>query len=117
MFDRVGEIVVPAQAATAEALFEGALEAGADDVQSEGETHTVTCNQDDFAQVREALEKQFGDPESAKLVWRPKTGTPIEGEKAETLFKMIEVLEDSDDVQQVYANFEISEDELSKLAS
>jgi YebC/PmpR family DNA-binding regulatory protein len=116
MFDRVGEIVFPAKAASAEAMFEAALEAGADDCQSE-DTHVVTCGQDDFAQVREALEKQFGDPESAKLVWRPKTGTPIEGEKAETLFKMIEVLEDSDDVQQVYANFEISEDELSKLAS
>ncbi|WP_341705693.1 YebC/PmpR family DNA-binding transcriptional regulator [Ferrovibrio sp.] len=116
MFDRVGEIVFPAAAASAEAMFEAALEAGADDCQSD-DTHVVTCSQDDFAQVREALEKQFGDPESAKLVWRPKTTAPIEGERAETLFKMIEVLEDSDDVQQVYANFEISEDELSKLAS
>jgi YebC/PmpR family DNA-binding regulatory protein len=117
MFDRVGEIVFPAAAASAEALFEGALEAGADDVQSDDESHTVTCSQDDFAQVRETLEQKFGEPTSAKLVWRPKTTTPIDGEKAETLFKMIEVLEDSDDVQQVYANFEISEDELQKLAS
>jgi YebC/PmpR family DNA-binding regulatory protein len=116
MFDRVGEIVFPASAASAEALFEGALDAGADDVQSDDESHSVTCNQDDFAAVREALEKKFGEPKSAKLVWRPKTTTPVEGEKAETLFKMIEVLEDSDDVQTVYANFEISEDELSKLA-
>jgi len=117
MFDRVGEIVFPAAAAGAEALFEGALEAGADDVQSGDDEHVVTCSQDDFAQVRETLEKQFGDPKSAKLVWRPKTTTPVDGEKAETLFRMIEVLEDSDDVQQVYANFDISEDELSKLAS
>ncbi|MEK9971236.1 MAG: YebC/PmpR family DNA-binding transcriptional regulator [Ferrovibrio sp.] len=116
MFDRVGEIVFPVTAATPEALFEGALEAGADDVQSDEESHSVTCNQDDFAAVREALEKQFGEPRSAKLVWKPKTTTPVDGEKAETLFKMIEVLEDSDDVQTVYANFDISEDELKRLA-
>ncbi|MFN4312225.1 MAG: YebC/PmpR family DNA-binding transcriptional regulator [Ferrovibrio sp.] len=117
MFDRVGEIVFPAAAASAEALFEGALEAGADDVQSDEDGHTVTCGQDDFAAVREALEAKFGEPKSAKLVWRPKTTTPVDGEKAETLLKMIDVLEDSDDVQTVYANFEISEDELRKLAS
>jgi YebC/PmpR family DNA-binding regulatory protein len=116
MFDRVGEIVFPAAVATAEALFEGALDAGAEDVQSDDEGHSVTCAQDDFAAVREALEKKFGEPKSAKLVWKPKTTTPVEGEKAETLFRMIEVLEDSDDVQTVYANFDISEDELSKLA-
>jgi YebC/PmpR family DNA-binding regulatory protein len=116
MFDRVGEIVFPAAAATAEALFEGALEAGADDVQSDEESHSVTCGQDDFAAVREALEKRFGEPKSAKLVWKPKTTTPVDGEKAETLFRMIEVLEDSDDVQTVYANFDISEDELKRLA-
>lgn len=116
MFDRVGEIVFPATAASAEALFEGALEAGAEDVQSDEDGHSVTCAQDDFAAVREALEKQFGEPKSAKLVWKAKTTTPIEGEKAETLFKMIEVLEDSDDVQTVYANFDISEDELKRLA-
>ena len=116
MFDRVGEIVFPASAASAEALFEGALDAGAEDVQSDEEGHTVTCAQDDFAQVREALEKKFGDPKSAKLVWKAKTTTPVEGEKAETLFRMIEVLEDSDDVQTVYANFEMSDDELKKLA-
>ena len=116
MFDRVGEIVFPATAASAEALFEGALEAGAEDVQSDEEGHSVTCAQDDFAVVREALEKQFGEPKSARLVWKPRTTTPVEGEKAETLFKMIEVLEDSDDVQTVYANFDISEDELKRLA-
>jgi YebC/PmpR family DNA-binding regulatory protein len=116
MFDRVGEIVFPASAASAEALFEGALEAGAEDVQSDEDGHSVTCAQDDFAAVREALEKKFGEPKSAKLVWKPKTTTPVEGEKAETLFKMIEVLEDSDDVQTVYANFDISEDELKRLA-
>ena len=117
MFDRVGEIVFPVKVASAEAVFEAALEAGAEDVQSDEENHTVTCAQDDFAAVREALEKTFGDPSSAKLVWRPKTTTPIGGEKAETLLKMIEVLEDNDDVQQVYANFDISVEELSKLAS
>ncbi len=117
MFDRVGEIIFPVKVASAEAVFEAALEAGAEDVQSDEENHTVTCAQDDFAAVREALEKTFGDPSSAKLVWRPKTTTPIGGEKAETLLKMIEVLEDNDDVQQVYANFDISAEELSKLAS
>ncbi len=116
MFDRVGEIVFPVAAGTSEALFEGALDAGAEDVQSDDEGHSVICAQDDFAAVREALEKAFGEPKSAKLVWKAKTTTPVEGEKAETLFKMIEVLEDSDDVQTVYANFDISEDELKRLA-
>jgi YebC/PmpR family DNA-binding regulatory protein len=116
MFDRVGEIVFPVAAGTSEALFEGALEAGAEDVQSDEDGHSVTCAQDDFAAVREALEKKFGEPKSARLVWKPKTTTPVEGEKAETLFRMIEVLEDSDDVQTVYANFDISEDEMKRLA-
>ncbi|MBS4045310.1 MAG: YebC/PmpR family DNA-binding transcriptional regulator [Alphaproteobacteria bacterium] len=116
MFDRVGEIVFPVATGTSEALFEGALEAGAEDVQSDEDGHSVICAQDDFAAVREALEKKFGEPKSAKLVWKAKTTTPVEGEKAETLFKMIEVLEDSDDVQTVYANFDISEDELKRLA-
>src|SRR5690606_14781429 len=71
MFERVGQIIFPVKVASAEAVFEAALEAGAEDVQSDEENHTVTCAQDDFAAVREALEKTFGDPSSAKLVWRP----------------------------------------------
>jgi len=117
MFDRVGVIAFAAGVASAEAMFEAALEAGAEDCQSTAEEHEVTCGQDDFSIVRDALEKAFGVSKSARLVWRPKNTVPVSGEKAETLIKMLDVLEDSDDVQQVYANFEISEDELSKLAS
>ena len=117
MFDRIGQIVFPASVASADKMMEAAIEAGAEDCQSSDEEHEVVCGQDDFAAVREALEKAIGEPKSARLIWRPKNSTPIDGEKAETLIKMLDVLEDSDDVQQVYANFEISEDELSKLAS
>ncbi|MBP7066422.1 YebC/PmpR family DNA-binding transcriptional regulator [Ferrovibrio sp.] len=117
MFDRIGLIVFPASIANADKMMEAAIEAGAEDCQSSDEEHEVVCSQDDFAAVREALEKAIGEPKSARIVWRPKTLTPIAGDKVETLIKMLDTLEDSDDVQQVYANFEISEAELSKLAS
>ncbi len=117
MFDRIGQIVFAAGIASADKMMDAAIEAGADDCQSSDEEHEVVCSQDDFAAVRDALEKAVGEPKSARLIWRPKNSVPIAGDKAETLIKMLDVLEDSDYVQQVYANFEISEDELSKLAS
>ncbi len=119
MFDRVGEFRYPLAAGSADDIMEKAIEAGADDVQTvEGEDgyHEVVCAQDDFSVVRDALEKSLGVPTSGKLVWRPKSATAIDGDTAQTLFKLIEMLEDSDDVQSVYANFEVSEDTLARLA-
>ena len=85
--------------------------------EGEGAVHEIYCAQDSFNLVREALEKSLGQPTVAKLTWRPKTGTPIEGETVQTLLDLIGALEDNDDVQNVYANFEVSDDALAKFAA
>ena len=115
MFDRVGEIFYSADKASADEMFEGALESGAENVESSSEGHIITCASDQFHVVKEALEKTFGEPESAKLTWNPNILTPISGNKAGQLMKLIDILEDNDDVQTVYANFDIPDDELEKL--
>ena len=120
MFDRMGEFRFPLKVGSADDVLEKAIEAGADDVVSgEGEegAHEIYCAQDSFTTVREALEKSLGQPSSAKLMWRPKTTTPVDGETAETLIDMIAALDDNDDVQNVYANFEVSDDALAKFAA
>lgn len=114
-FDRVGEIDYALDAANPDDMFEAALEAGAEDVQSEGEAHTITTAFEDLNTVRETLEEKFGDPTRCESVWRPQNLVPIDADKAETLFKLIEVLEDNDDVQNVSANFDIDEAILEKL--
>jgi YebC/PmpR family DNA-binding regulatory protein len=117
MFDRVGEISYPADRASADEMFEAAIEAGADDLVSDVEQHLVTCAAEDLNAVRDALEHRFGAASSARLVWRPKTTAPIDEEAAATLFKLLETLEDSDDVQNVYANFEVAEDVMARLGA
>jgi YebC/PmpR family DNA-binding regulatory protein len=117
MFDRVGEIRYPAGAASADAMFEAALEAGADNVESGEEAHVVSTASDDLNTVRDALEAKFGTPESARLAWRAKSGTPVEGVTADALLRLLEILEDSDDVQNVYANFEMSDEALARLSA
>ncbi|MBV8190662.1 MAG: YebC/PmpR family DNA-binding transcriptional regulator [Alphaproteobacteria bacterium] len=120
MFDRLGEFRYPLSAGTADDVLEKAIEAGADDVVSgEGPdaVHEIYCAQESFNSVREALEKSLGQPSVAKLTWRPKTTTPIEGETVQTLLDLIAALEDNDDVQNVYANFEVSDDALAKFAA
>jgi YebC/PmpR family DNA-binding regulatory protein len=120
MFDRMGEFRFPLEVGTADAVMEKAIEAGADDVVSgEGEdaVHEIYCAQDGFNAVREALEKSLGQPSSAKLMWRPRTTTAVEGDAAQTLLNLIAALEDNDDVQNVYANFELSDDALAKFAA
>jgi len=117
MFDRVGEIVYPASVATADDMLEAAIEAGAGDVESDSERHAVTSAVDDFNTVRDALEQRFGPAESARLVWRAKTSAPVDEDTATGLFKLLETLEDSDDVQNVYANFEVSDDVLARLSA
>jgi len=116
MFDRIGEIVYPAAAADADAMFEAALEAGATNVESDAQTHEIVTSIEDFVQVRDALESAFGAAEQAKLAWRARTTSPVDEAGAQTLFKLIEMLEDSDDVQTVWGNYEIADAVLEKLA-
>jgi len=120
MFDRMGEFHYPLKVGSADQVMEKAIDAGADDVSSgEGEeaAHEIFSSQENFNAVREALEKSLGQPSSAKLVWRPKSTTPVEGETAQTLIDLIAALEDNDDVQNVYANFEVSDEALAKFAA
>ncbi|MEE8332624.1 MAG: YebC/PmpR family DNA-binding transcriptional regulator [Alphaproteobacteria bacterium] len=116
-FDRVGAITYPAAAAATDDMFEAALEAGASDVESAPSGHDITCAPDDLAQVREALAERFGVAEDASLTWKPQTTVPIEIDKAETLLKLIEALDESDDVQSVSANFEIDDATMARLTA
>ncbi|MGN6670112.1 MAG: YebC/PmpR family DNA-binding transcriptional regulator [Candidatus Nucleicultricaceae bacterium] len=114
-FDRIGLIQYPLATADANAMFEAALEAGAEDVVTSSENHEITCRMDDFSNVREALQNKFGDPSLAKLDWRPHNTIQIEGDSARSLFKLMDVLEDNDDVQSVAANFEVDESVIESL--
>ncbi len=116
MFSRLGAITYPADAADADAMLEAAIEAGAEDVQSGAEGHEITCNMDDFFAVRDALEQKFGPPSQARIEWRPNTTTALDEETATAVLKLLDVLEDDDDVQNVYANYEISEEIMQKLS-
>src|SRR5689334_16952315 len=117
LFDRVGQVTYAASAASADAMFEAAVEAGADNVESGPDEHAVTTAPDALNAVRDALEQRFGAPQTAKLVWRAKTLTPVEGEAADQLFKLLETLEDSDDVQSVYANFDASDEVMARVSA
>ncbi len=117
MFDFVGLITFPATAATEEHIFEAALEAGADNCESSPEGHIITTAQDQLAAVRDALEKSYGQSASAKLTWIPKNLSPVSEEIAMQCLKLIEALEDYDDVQEVYTNLEIPESLMAKLTA
>ena len=117
MFDRVGEVSYPAATASADDMFEAVIETGAENVESEASQHVVTCAPEDLNAVRDALEGRFGPAGSAQLVWRPRTTAPIDEETATILFKLLETLEDSEDVQNVYANFEVAEDVMARLGA
>jgi YebC/PmpR family DNA-binding regulatory protein len=116
-FDRMGQIVYPAKAGSEDAVMEAAIEAGADDVESDEESHIIWTGFGDLNAVAEALEAKLGPAQSTKAAWRPKMTTPITGDQAETLMKLVDSLEDDDDVQNVYANFEMSDEELEKLSA
>lgn len=117
MFDYVGRITYPTSAASEEAMFEAAIEAGADDCKLEGGEHVLICSMEAFGPVREALEKKFGPPQSAKLVWLPKNTVSVNEDQAGKLLKLIDMLEDNDDVQEVFSNFELSEALMQKLSA
>lgn len=117
MFDHVGVITYPTSVAPEEKMFEAALEAGAENCETNSTTHTITTLIESFLSIRDVLEKRYGAPESAKIIWQPKTTTPVNDEQAKQLLKMIESLEDSDDVQDVFSNFEISETLIQALSA
>ena len=97
-------------------MLDAAIEAGADDVESSEESHDIYCAFDQLAEVAKALEEKFGEPQSAQPLWKPQNTIPTEGDKAEKLMKLIGALDDCDDVQNVYANFDISDEEMERLA-
>ena len=116
MFDRVGQILYPASAGDADTVFEAALEAGADNVESDENGHEITTAPDDFNAVREALEGDFGTPEEAGLAWKPQNTTPVNEDQAQTLLKLLDALDDLDDVQSVASNFDIPDESMAQLA-
>jgi YebC/PmpR family DNA-binding regulatory protein len=115
-FDRVGQIEYKAGIGSEEEILEAAIEAGADDVESSEDTHTIYTAADDFAEVQKALEEKYGEPDSAKLSWRPQNTIEVSSDKADTIVKLYDALDDLDDVQVVYANFELSEEDAARLA-
>jgi YebC/PmpR family DNA-binding regulatory protein len=116
MFQRVGVVVYPYAAAAEDAMFEAAIEAGAQDVSSDEEDgHEIVTALEDFAEVAAALEERLGPAKSTAIVWKPGTLTPVSGDDAATLMKLIDALDDEDDVQNVYGNYEIEEAELERL--
>ena len=119
MFDRVGEIIYPADVADADAMFEAALEAGADEVESDEDGHAVYTNAADLHAVVAALTEALGgaEPESAKLIFKPKEPMVLDKDGAEKVMRLIEALEDNDDVQTVFGNYDIPDDVLAELDS
>jgi YebC/PmpR family DNA-binding regulatory protein len=115
-FDQVGEIIYPADKADEEAMMEAAILAGAEDVASDEDNHYVYASRDTFMDVANALAETYGEADSVKLIWKPQTLVPIEGEAAEKMMKLIGVLEDLDDVQNVYASFDISDAEMERIS-
>ncbi len=117
MFNHVGEITYAVSAGSAEKVLEAAIDVGADDVVSDDDGHVITCGFDSLGTVAGALEDSLGEAESVKAIWKPNLTSPVDEDQARTIMKMIALLEDDDDVQNVFANFDISEDILSKLTA
>lgn len=114
---RVGEIRYKLEVASEDTMLEAAIEAGCDDCVVEDEEHVLTCEMNALVGASQALAKKFGDAVSAKFVWRTEVAIPIEGDSAELLMKLLTQLDDLDDVQSVYSNEEISEEELARLSA
>lgn len=115
MFDHVGEILYPAGKGSADDMLEAAIEAGADNVESGEDIHEITCAPNDFAAVRDALVAKFGEPDKAGFVWKPNVAASVDEETAKTVLKLIDLLEDNDDVQAVFTNFEVSDEIMERL--
>jgi YebC/PmpR family DNA-binding regulatory protein len=114
-FDRMGLITYPASAGDADSVFEAALEAGAEDVESNEDEHSIWTSMDALHEVAKALEATLGAAESAKLAWKPQLLVEVDEANAATLLKMIDALEDDDDVQTVWGNYDVSDEVMAKL--
>ena len=114
-FDRMGLITYPASAGDADSVFEAALEAGAEDVESTEDDHSIWTSMDALHEVAKALEATLGEAESAKLAWKPQLLVEVDEANAATLLKMIDALEDDDDVQTVWGNYDVSDEVMAKL--
>lgn len=115
MFDHVGSIEYDSKAASEDAMMEAAIEAGADDVISSEDGHEIITSMEGFVEVSRALEAKFGEARKAKLIWKPQNAVSVDDEAGEKILKLIGNLEDNDDVQNVYANFEISDALVAKM--
>ena len=115
MFDRVGLIEFPLKVASEDAMIEAALDAGADDASTSEDGHEVITAMESLRDVAKALEAKFGEPRKATLVWRPQNTVAVDDEAGEKIIKLVNALEDNDDVQNVYANFEVSDALMAKL--
>ena len=117
LFNRLGVIRYSASAGSADDMLEAAIEAGAENVESGPDGHEVTSTVESFFPVRDALERRFGEPEEARLDWRPTTAVTLDEERAGTVLKLVDVLEEYDDVQNVYANFDIPDAVMQRLSA
>ena len=115
MFDRVGAIEFEKKVASEDAMMEAAIDAGADDVATSDEGHEITTTMESLGEVAKALETKFGEPRKSKLIWKPQNTIAVDDEAGEKILKLIGALEDNDDVQNVYANFEISDALMQKM--
>ena len=115
MFDRVGSITYDRKIATDDAMLEAAIEAGADDVVSEGDEHEIITGVESLRDAQKALEAKFGEPRKAALIWKPQNTVTVDDETGEKLFRLMDLLNEHDDVQNVFANFEVSDALLAKM--
>ncbi len=115
MFDRMGQIIYPLDKASGDEMFEAAVEAGAENCETDESFHIITTGMEDLAAVRDALEPKFGEAEKAELIWQPNTMSEINEDQASTMMKLVEALEDDDDVQVVTTNMDVSDDIMEKL--
>jgi YebC/PmpR family DNA-binding regulatory protein len=115
LFDRVGLIVYGRKVASDDAMLEAAIDAGADDVLSNDETHEIVTSMETLRDAQKALEAKFGEPQKAAIVWRPQNTVAVDDEAGERVLKLVDALEENDDVQNVYANFEVSDSLIARL--
>ncbi|MEP6982787.1 MAG: YebC/PmpR family DNA-binding transcriptional regulator, partial [Sphingomicrobium sp.] len=114
-FERLGLIEYPASAGDAEKVLEAAIEAGAEDVESDEDGHRIWTGIDSLHEVARALEPMLGESESTKLAWKPATEVEVRGGDAEQLMRLIDALEEDDDVQTVWGNYDVPDEELERL--
>ncbi|RUO99433.1 YebC/PmpR family DNA-binding transcriptional regulator [Hyphomicrobium sp.] len=117
MFNHIGEITYKPDAGSAESVLEAAIDAGADDVQSDDNGHLITTAFESLGTVAAALEKKLGEPQTVKAIWKPNLSTSVDEDNAQSIMKLLAALEDDDDVQNVFANFEISDEVMKKLTA